>query len=213
MRPSPWVNGGHTGPVNAQIRRRYVQTGLYSVMLLALLFVLSLIFPYLLPTPRIEVPPRIIATVLPRPSQLDRIRAGLGQDISGGSLAVEPFGNWIAIRVNNVLAFPSGEARVLPGCIALLRRIADVVEAEQGPIHVLGHTDDQPIRPGGIFRDNQALSLARAEAVAALMRPALSDPSRIAVAGRGSDEPVTENATLAGRAHNRRVEILVSRHP
>jgi type VI secretion system protein ImpK len=182
-------------------------------MLIAILLVLSLAFPYLLPTPRIEVPQRIIATVLPRPGQLDRTRAGLGQDISGGFLTVEPFGNWIAIRVNNVLAFPSGEARVLPGCIGLLRRIADVVEPEEGPIHILGHTDEQPIRPGGTFWDDQALSLARAEAVAALMRPALSDPSRIAVAGRGSDEPVTENAILTGRAHNRRVEILVSRHP
>lgn len=199
--------------MNAQIRLRYFQTGFYSAMLLAILLVLSLIFPYLLPTPTIEVPPQIIATVLPKPSQLERIRGGLREEISGGSLTVEPFGNWIAIRINNVLAFSSAEARVLPGCVGLIRRIADVVEAEQGPIHVLGHTDDQPIRPGGSFRDNQALSLARAEAVAALMRPALSDQSRIAVAGRGSDEPVTENATLAGRAHNRRVEILVSRHP
>lgn len=204
---------GHIDLVNAQIRIRYLQTGFYSVMLIAIIFVLSLIFTYLLPAPRIDVPAQIISTVLPRQGQLERIKGALAEDIAGGSIAVEPFGSWVAIKISNVVAFASGDAHVLPNCIGILRRIADVVEAEKGPVRIVGYTDDQPLRPGGAFRDNQALSVARAEAVAALVRPALSDHGRIAIAGRGSDEPITANATTEGRAQNRRVEVLVARQP
>jgi type VI secretion system protein ImpK len=53
--------------------------------------------------------------------------------------------------------------------------------------------------------------MARAKAVAAMLKPNLSDPSRIEVDGRADEEPIASNATPQGRAQNRRVEITLAR--
>jgi len=37
--------------------------------------------------------------------------------------------------------------------------------------------------------------------------------NRIAIDGRGSREPIADNATAAGKARNRRVEIFVAEAP
>ncbi len=182
-------------------------------MIVGLVCLLALIFPSMLPAPKVDVPTQITVSLGSKPSQLDRIRAALAEEIAAGSVAVEPFGSWIAVRISNGVVFASGEPHVIPASLAILRKIADVVQAEKGPVRIVGYTDDQPIRSARIFRDNQALSLARAEAVAALIRPALSETGRITVGGRGADEPITENATPEGRARNRRVEVLITRQP
>lgn len=208
-----YASEGQTRAVSDHITLRYVQTGLFSVMIVIVIGLVALLFPWILPVPKIEVPSPITLSIQTRPSQLERIRATLGEDIAAGAIAVEPFGSWVAVRVSNVVAFASGEARVLPTSLGLFRRIADVVEAEKGPVRIVGYTDDQPVKANASYRDNRGLSVARAESVATVIRPALSDGGRIAVMGRGAEEPVAENATVEGRAHNRRVEILITRQP
>jgi type VI secretion system protein ImpK len=200
---------------NRQIKWLFIQTGLYSTMIIVVLGMLALFLPSILPAPKVSLPAPIAAIVLPepKPSQIERIRAALASEIKGGTMSVEPFGNWIAIRIGNVAAFASGEARVLPEFMTVARRIADVIQAEKGPVRIVGYTDDQAVRRNGSFRDNQTLSIARAEAVAALIRPALTQDDRLVVGGRGSDEPITDNTTAEGRARNRRVEILITREP
>jgi type VI secretion system protein ImpK len=59
------------------------------------------------------------------------------------------------------------------------------------------------------FPSNWHLSQARAEAVALLIAPKLTDPARITPEGRSDQEPVAGNDTPEGRAANRRVEILL----
>ncbi len=199
--------------VSTQIRYRYYQIGCYSIMIVFLVAVLSLLFPSLLAAPKVEMPAQITLSLASKPSQLERIRAALAAEITAGTMSVEPYGSWIAIRISNGSLFASGESQVIPTSIKTLRKVADVVEAEKGPLRIVGYTDDVPIRSGRHFRDNQALSEARADEVAAVIRPALSERGRITVAGRGAVEPITENATVQGRALNRRVEILVTRQP
>jgi len=82
-----------------------------------------------------------------------------------------------------------------------------------GKIHVIGHTDNVPIAPRNRleFADNNALSLARAESVARYLTEKLNVPrDKVAIEGRGSDEPVADNRTGAGRLLNRRVEIRIT---
>ncbi|MBN6112334.1 type VI secretion system protein TssL, partial [Xanthomonas sp. CFBP 8700] len=68
--------------------------------------------------------------------------------------------------------------------------------------------DDQPLRSLR-FKDNYALSAARAEAVAQLLGQRLSVPGRIESAGAGDSQPVAVPPDLAAnRTRNRRVEIL-----
>lgn len=72
-------------------------------------------------------------------------------------------------------------------------------------VYVVGHTDNQ----GGL-EANWALSRSRAQAVIdALVKGHKVDGRRLAAAGVASYVPVAANDADAGRARNRRVEIVV----
>jgi OOP family OmpA-OmpF porin len=71
-------------------------------------------------------------------------------------------------------------------------------------IRVIGHTDSE-----GPEQYNMGLSIRRADAVRAYMVSDGVAPSIIQVSGEGETNPVASNATSAGRAQNRRVDVLV----
>lgn len=197
---------------DGQVRSKLAQIGLYSIAIIAVLVGLAFLLPLLLPEPKRPPPVQPpVAAPARTVTQLERIRAGLADEIKAGSVTVDPFGNWIAVRVGNLITFASGQATALPSFVPVARRIAGVIEAEKGTVRIVGHTDDQALASSGQFRDNNALSVARAQAVAALIRPALSDAGRLVVDGRGSSEPIADNASAEGRARNRRVDILITR--
>ncbi len=145
------------------------------------------------------------------PTQIERIRGRLPDELRAGGLAVDGIGDYIVIRVPNILLFASGSATVGPEFSPLAVRIAQALQTEPGPINIIGHTDN--VKPSGVgrFKSNQELSEARAAAVAAIMTKNLTDPSRLTVEGRGDYDPIAENATDKGRAQNRRVEIMIPR--
>jgi type VI secretion system protein ImpK len=120
-------------------------------------------------------------------------------------------GQWIAIRVCSGIMFASGKADVLPMFKPVALRIAQILEKESGPVKIIGHTDNQPLSRTNPFKNNLQLSVERAKAVAALMGPNMSQPARLMIEGRGSDDPIADNKTAEGRAQNRRVEFLLTR--
>ena len=71
-------------------------------------------------------------------------------------------------------------------------------------IEIVGHTDNI-----GTETYNRQLSQARADALRRVLIEQNIDAGRIAASGRGSSEPVADNATETGRAANRRVEIHI----
>ncbi len=86
-----------------------------------------------------------------------------------------------------------------------LDRVAEVLtEVEETEIKVLGHTDSI-----GSELHNLALSIRRAEAVMEYLRARGIALGRLIADGRGESEPIADNADEAGRALNRRVEIVV----
>ena len=84
------------------------------------------------------------------------------------------------------------------------RLIAIATDCDDTLITVKGHTDAM-----GDRAYNLGLSERRAAAVVAYMERNGISPSRITSVGVGPDEPVADNNTRAGRAQNRRIEILV----
>lgn len=98
-------------------------------------------------------------------------------------------------------AFASGRAALTTEANASLRRLA--MEIGGRNVEVVGYTDSQ-----GAAAANQALSLRRAEAVAAILKESGASGS-IRIDGRGAADPVADNGTAEGRARNRRVEITV----
>lgn len=95
-------------------------------------------------------------------------------------------------------------------------RIAEALAEFEGMaqigVRVIGHTDNVRIAPQNRheFADNTALSQARARSVAAFVRERLSlPPSQVSYDGVADTRPVADNATAAGRARNRRVELMI----
>ncbi|MGB7739313.1 MAG: OmpA family protein [Steroidobacteraceae bacterium] len=109
--------------------------------------------------------------------------------------------------------FDSGEARLKPEAVAEADRlIAQLRDTSVKSIDVVGHTDSQRIAPAyrKVFRDNDALSQARAQSVATALADGLGlPPDQVRTAGKGPREPLASNDTPAGMARNRRVEVTV----
>jgi type VI secretion system protein ImpK len=144
-------------------------------------------------------------------TQLERISAALQARLDDGSLAVGTKGDYIFVRVNNLLLFDSGKATVKPEFEALAGEIAAMLNAEGGPIRILGFTDNVQMSGRGQFKSNDELSLARAEAVRDVIAATLEADDRLTVEGKGEADPIGDNATEEGRALNRRVEILLAK--
>ena len=76
-------------------------------------------------------------------------------------------------------------------------------------VGVIGHSDNSPIKTDA-FPDNFVLSEERARSVADYLTSAGVLNSRLTVEGKGDSQPVADNKTAAGKAKNRRVQIIVS---
>ncbi len=102
------------------------------------------------------------------------------------------------------LYFDFGSAVLRAESQANLPAIAEAIRAAPaGLLTLAGHTDSR-----GDTARNQALSLARAEAVrAALIQLDAGLAARLKADGFGATQPVAANTTLEGRAQNRRVEL------
>ncbi len=120
-------------------------------------------------------------------------------------------GNALTFSVRSEVLFDSGQATLKKSFIETASGLATFLDKEAGTIRVIGHTDNVKLRKTSPFASNWALSMERAKAVAEVVRPKLSDPTRVEVDGRADEEPVASNDTAEGRARNRRVEIKLTR--
>lgn len=146
----------------------------------------------------------------PEPAALDRLRAFLAPEIAQGLVTVQGTDAVPLVRIRNRGMFASGSARLNPEFRPLLRRIGEALRDERGPVLVLGHSDNQPIRTVA-FPSNYALSAARAESARDAIAESLGDLRRITAEGRADAEPVASNATPDGREANRRIEVQLKR--
>jgi len=117
----------------------------------------------------------------------------------------------VKVSVQGPMFFALGKADLRPDALRFLDRLAEIIRQTPYDIHVVGHTDDQPISTAA-FPSNWELSLVRASHVARyLIRSGGIDPSRFVVMGRGEYEPVSADGGNHARALNRRVEIIITR--
>ena len=145
----------------------------------------------------------------PQTTQIDRIRAALAREIAAGGLNVGTKGDFIVVEISNQLLFASGQADLKAQFQPIAADIATALDAEAGPIKIVGHTDNVKPKKSSTFKSNFDLSVARAKAVQAMIARQLKDPSRLSVDGKGEDEPIADNATADGRAKNRRVDVMI----
>jgi chemotaxis protein MotB len=107
--------------------------------------------------------------------------------------------------------FDSGLANLKPQGLPLLTEVASLLGVDRAhPILVEGNTDDVPISTSQ-YASNWELSTARATDVVRFLIHRGLATRRFGAAGYADLHPVASNATAAGRARNRRVEIVLQR--
>lgn len=120
------------------------------------------------------------------------------------------------IKLPNVVPpvhFGSGEAKIPDEYIEKVRTILDSMKDRKNVrLHLVGHTDNVQLRGEAKTRygDNTGLGRERAGVAAEFFQKALNlPPESVSYEGMGERQPVASNATAAGRAQNRRMEVEV----
>jgi chemotaxis protein MotB len=118
----------------------------------------------------------------------------------------------MVITIPSSITFGSGRAELSNGGRSALTVVARTLlnEFSAGEYWIEGHTDNDPIVKSK-FATNRDLSLARAMAVLHYLVEETGVPDgQCVVAGWGEYRPVAANDGDAGKARNRRVEIVVN---
>ena len=111
---------------------------------------------------------------------------------------------------NNIL-FQSGRAKLTKDSKDVVAKIADAINKNPGlSIQIEGHTDNEPVQIHKYrYKDNWALSTARALAILSELEKNGVSSSRLTAAGKGDTQPIASNETKEGREKNRRTEFIV----
>ena len=137
-------------------------------------------------------------------NELDKQEAELRQQLDD-DISIVNTGDRLIVSLPNDLTFDTDSYFVRPVLKADLAKVADSLQRyPNSTVQVIGHTDSD-----GEASYNLALSQRRANAVADELQAGGVSYSRIRTSGRGEDEPVASNLDAAGKAQNRRVEIVV----
>jgi len=137
---------------------------------------------------------------------LTEIRKKLEQ--YGLDMRVEPRG--LVISLPQAILFSSGEDRISANGLPVIAGIADVLRDVPNEITLIGHADAVPIH-NRHFLNNWDLATARSLRMLELMSHRYGVPeSRLSIASYGNYRPAGPNDTPDGRAHNRRVEVVIA---
>ena len=143
-------------------------------------------------------------------NRLQQIQSDLAKEIANGQAEVFRDGMKIVIRLAEQGSFVSGRSELQQSFLPLLEKVGKTVATGNGQVKIEGHTDNVPVVMNERFKSNWDLSAARSSAVADFMsQRAGVAMSRISVSGHADTRPVDSNDTAAGRAKNRRIEIIV----
>ena len=130
----------------------------------------------------------------------------LNQQLAGSGAVITNTGSQLRVILPEGVTFRTGSATVASSFLPALRDVARSLNTHpNSTVRVVGHTDNV-----GSAAYNQQLSEDRALAVARILVRDGVSASRITYSGRGYNEPIATNATAAGRAQNRRVEIVIT---
>ena len=132
--------------------------------------------------------------------QMEAATAGTGTEVT------QTADNQLKLSIPNDISFASGKSDIQARLKPILDQFAQGVN-QQGSMEVkiIGHTDST-----GSDAINNPLSMRRAESARDYLVSRGVAASRISTEGRGSREPIADNATEAGRARNRRIDIYLA---
>lgn len=132
--------------------------------------------------------------------QMEAATAGTGTQVS------QTADNQLKLSIPNDISFASGKSDIQPRLKPILDQFAQGVNQQASmEVKIVGHTDNT-----GSDAINNPLSVRRAESARDYLVSRGVAASRISTEGRGSREPIADNAIEAGRARNRRIDIYLA---
>jgi chemotaxis protein MotB len=133
----------------------------------------------------------------------------LKKEIEAGRIQISMQQRGLVVSFTQAALFPSGEDVIASDAYEGLQKVAAAVSRIPNPIRLEGHTDAVPIRTAR-FHSNWELSAARSIALLEILAGRFEVPrGRLSIAGYAETAPIASNASEAGRARNRRVDIVV----
>jgi chemotaxis protein MotB len=133
-------------------------------------------------------------------------------EISMGQVTISELKGKLTVNMVDSILFDSGKAEVKRGGLEILGKVVSILkDVSDKSIRIEGHTDDVQISRALAQRypTNWELSAARAINVARYLQGQGIDPGHLSAVAYGEWKPVATNDTEAGRAKNRRIEIIL----
>jgi chemotaxis protein MotB len=145
-----------------------------------------------------------------------RLTANVSRELESDPLRdlgyeVEVASDGLRLRIPSDQLFQSGSSQLTPSGTGLLDRIAQILKTHYSDrrIAIEGYTDNSPIY-GGAYTTSHQLTSAQAEAVLEQwIRRNQLPASQFVTLAHGSNHPISDNQNPAGRAANRRIEVVV----
>jgi chemotaxis protein MotB len=145
----------------------------------------------------------------PAPAEKPAPLSAVEQDLKASGLDVHREARGLVISLSQQVLFAPGDDRVSESALPTVEQIAAVVRPIPNRVMLIGYADSTPIH-NRRFRDNWELSAARGLRLLELLSVQYGiDESRLSVSSEGANRPRGSNQTPAGRAQNRRVEIVI----
>ncbi|HUP02781.1 MAG TPA: flagellar motor protein MotB [Bryobacteraceae bacterium] len=140
---------------------------------------------------------------------LATLQTGLDAELKSGKVQVKLEARGLVISLRESGFFASGDDAIAPDGLPSIAKIAAVIQGVPNPMRLEGYTDSVPIH-NSRFQNNWELSSARSIAMLELLQQKFQiPPERMSVAGYAENAPADTNDTPEGRAHNRRVELVL----
>jgi len=138
------------------------------------------------------------------------LKSVLQDGISDDDVNIQVDKTVVFVNISDKMLFFSGNSKITPKAKDVLGKIATIIESRPNlEVMVEGYTDNVPMR-NSCIEDNWDLSVKRATAVVRTLQKEYGiDPNRLIAAGRGEYNALADNATLEGRAANRRTRIII----
>ena len=127
----------------------------------------------------------------------------------GMDVKFDPSEGTITVTLQNTILFDAGSAKLSTSQKSLDSILGVIKNKYNGKrVDVVGHTDTDPIQKSK-WKDNWELSTQRSLSVVRYMEEHGMDKSKLRACGCGEGRPVASNTNAAGKAKNRRVEVVV----
>src|SRR5439155_7770446 len=145
-------------------------------------------------------------------STYEQMVAKMKGEIDRGQVTISELKGKLTVNVVEAVLFDSGKAEVKQEGLRVLGKVIEILKTvTDKSIRIEGHTDNKPI-VGPLtqrYPTNWELSASRAINVARYLQTHGIEPAGLSAAAFGEFKTVADNATLEGRAKNRRIEIVL----